>query len=582
MEYNGIAGSGGIAIGRVYLYHKEEMVIDENPFSDEKLLALEEEKLKKALDLSAGQIDCIIKKTVVEFSEEEAAIFEAHRLILEDPELIDGIKERILRGGISASNAANQVIQSYVELFSDMEDEYMRERAADVRDVGNRLIRNILGMTEQDITKLDSDVILAAHDLTPSDTAMMDKRHVKGFITNIGGRTSHTAIMARSLDIPAVLGLCSITERIQSGDMVVVDGDDGKVVVNPDEKALLFYQEKMEQRNRMKSELKKTAKLPSVTLDGRHVEIAANIGCPEEAGPVLDFGGEGIGLYRTEFLYMDRDCFPDEEEQFEAYRSVAEKMGEKPVIIRTLDIGGDKKLSYLPVLEEMNPFMGLRAIRLCFQMREMFKTQLKAILRAGCFGNVRIMYPMISGVDEVIEANRILEEAKGELREAGTPYKDNIMRGVMIEIPSAAVTADLIIEEVDFFSIGTNDLCQYTLAADRMNEKISYLYQPFHPAVLRLIQNVIHESHRAGKFTGMCGEMAGDPAAALLLIGMGLDELSMSPSAIPAIKKLVRGISLKEAENVARHALTLASASQIREYCEEKAGITEKAQDQKD
>lgn len=567
MEFNGIAGSGGIVIGRALLYKKDAITVDTGRIEES---ALEEElhKVEEAIRLSAGQIRRIMEQASREFGQDEAAIFHAHLMILEDPELIGGIREKIVSEMIRSSYAASQVIERYVEIFSAMDDEYLRERAADIRDVGNRLIRNILGVSDMDLGRLDADVVIAAHDLTPSDTAQMDKKHVKGFITDIGGRTSHTAIMARSLEIPAVLGLGDITDKVRDGAAVIVDGSAGKVIVEPDEATLKEYADKIEQWNKYKEELKTTAKLPSVTLDGRHIDVAANIGGPSEADSVLRYGGDGVGLYRTEFLYMDRDSFPGEEEQFEAYRTVAEKLEGKPVIIRTLDIGGDKKLPYLPLQEEMNPFLGFRAIRLCFEMREMFKTQLRAILRAGTYGNVLIMYPMISGVSEVIEANRILEEAKDELRAAGAAFDENMRRGVMIEIPSAAMTADLIIKEVDFFSIGTNDLCQYTLAVDRMNEKIAGLYQPFHPGVLRLIKNVVDESHKAGKFTGMCGEMAGDPAAALLLVGLGLDELSMSPSSMPIIKKIVRSVSLQDAEKTAAHAMTLSSADEIQTYCE--------------
>lgn len=567
MEYNGMIGSGGIVIGKAYLYKKEKMIIDETTI-DEGALNSELEKVEEALRLSGVQISRIMEQATKEFGKEEASIFNAHRMILEDPELIGSIKEKILNEKIYASNAANQVIENYIGIFSGMEDEYLRERAADIKDVGTRLIRNILGIADRDIRKLDSDVIIVAHDLTPSDTALMDKKHVKGFVTNIGGRTSHTAIMARSLEIPAVLGLGDITEKVRDGEIIVVDGYAGTVIVSPDENALSNYCDKIEKDNRDKNELKKIAKLSSVTLDGKHIELAANIGGPSEVDSVLEYGGDGVGLYRTEFLYMDRDNFPSEEEQFEAYRIVAEKMNGKPVIIRTLDIGGDKKLTYLPLQEEMNPFLGFRAIRLCFEMRDMFKTQLKAILRASIYNNVRIMYPMISGVEEVIEANQILEEAKRELRADGIVFDEKIKSGVMIEIPSAALTADLIIKEVDFFSIGTNDLCQYTLAVDRMNEKISGLYQPFHPGVLRLIKNVIEEAHKAGKFAGMCGEMAGDPAAALLLVGLGLDELSMSASSLLMVKKIVRSISQQDAKKVAEHAMTLSSAAEIQAYCE--------------
>lgn len=568
MEYIGIKGSTGIVIGKVLYYKKEAIVINKAAL-DERCLKEELEKVDEALTLSKNQINKIIEKASREFSQDEAAIFNAHLMILEDPELINGVKELIVDEKIYSSNAASMVIENYIEIFSNFEDEYLRERAADVRDVGNRLIRNLLGITEQDIGKLDSDVIVVAHDLTPSDTALMDKNHVKGFATNIGGRTSHTAIMARSLEIPAVLGLCSITEKVQNEDTIIVDGNLGKIIVNPDEKTLLDYRDKIERSEIYKNELKNIAKLPSVTLDGRHVEIAANIGGPSEADSVLAYGGDGVGLYRTEFLYMDRDSFPSEEKQFDAYLEVAEKMKGKPVIIRTLDIGGDKKLTYLSLQEEMNPFLGFRAIRLCLEMRDMFKTQLKAILRASINKNVLIMYPMISSVDEVREANKILEEAKLELRTNGIAFDEEIKCGVMIEIPSAAITADLLIKEVDFFSIGTNDLCQYTLAVDRMNEKISNLYQPFHPGVLRLIRNVIDESHKAGKFTGMCGELAGEPAAALLLLGLGLDEFSMSASSMPMVKKIIRSVSEEDAKKIAHHALTLETASQIQAYCEQ-------------
>ncbi len=567
MEYKGIIGSGGIVIGKALIYKKEEMTIERGAIGEDALKA-ELEKVDEALRTSGDQIRGILKKASQEFGADEASIFSAHLMILEDPELIGGIKAKIADDMISAPYAASQVIDSYVEIFSSMEDEYLRERAADVRDVGNRLIRNLLGIKDRDIGRLDEDVIIAAHDLTPSDTALMDKKHVKGFMTNIGGRTSHTAIMARSLEIPAILGLHDITEKVRDGETVIIDAMAGKVIVSPEVAVLEQYRKKIDQYDHYKNELKSIAKLPSVTLDGRHIEIAANIGGPSEVDSVLEYGGDGVGLYRTEFLYMDRDSVPSEEEQYEAYRTVAEKLGGKPVIIRTLDIGGDKKLPYLPLQDEMNPFLGFRAIRLCFEMRDLFRTQLRAILRASAGNNILIMYPMISGVEEVIQANGILEEAKNELRASGTPFDENIKRGVMIEIPSAALTADLIVSEVDFFSIGTNDLCQYTLAVDRMNEKVSYLYQPFHPGVLRLIKNVIDVSHKAGKFTGMCGEMAGEPGAALLLAGLGIDELSMSASSMLLVKKIIRGVAQKDAERIADHVMTLGSAEEIRAYCE--------------
>lgn len=566
MQCKGVVGSSGIAIAKTFIYQREEMIIDKSVIA-ENCLYEEQQKVDRAAEQSKQQINKILEQASKDFSEEEAAIFDAHLMILEDPEFVNSIKELIDSDKISASYAASQIIKRYIDIFSGMRDEYLKERAADIKDVGDRLIRNILGIKDQNIGNLDSDVIIVAHDLTPSDTALMDKKHVKGFVLNIGGRTSHTAIMARSLEIPAVLGLGDITANTKKDDIIIVDGNTGNVIVNPDEEAIEDYEKKIGRYRQYKNELKNIAKLPAVTTDGKHVELAANIGGPQEVDAVIEYGGDGIGLYRTEFLYMDRDDLPSEEEQYEAYAKVADRMQGKPVIIRTLDIGGDKKLPYLPLEEEANPFLGWRAIRICFEMKYMFKTQLRAILRASVHKNVRIMYPMISSVDEVVEANKILDEAKCELRESGIAFDENIHCGVMIEIPSAAMTADIIIDEVDFFSIGTNDLCQYTLAVDRMNQKISNLYQPFHPGVLRLIKNVIDVSHKAGKFTGMCGELAGEPAAALMLLGMGLDEFSMSASSLVEIKSIVRNVTMEEAKRIAEHALSLKSAAQIEQYC---------------
>lgn len=566
MIYNGVIGSKGIAIAKAFIYIREEMIIDKSVITDN-YLCEERGKVDKAVEQSKQQINKILEQASKDFSDEEAAIFDAHLMILEDPDLVNSIKELIDSDKIRASYAASQVIKSYIDIFSGMEDEYMKERAADIKDVGDRLTRNILGMKDQNIGNLDSDVIIVAHDLTPSDTALMDKKHVKGFVLNIGGRTSHTAIMARSLEIPAVLGLGNITDNTKNDDIILIDGNKGDVIINPNKESIDDYEEKIDRYKKYKNELKNIAKLSAVTTDGKHVELAANIGGPQEVDTVIKYGGDGIGLYRTEFLYMDRSNLPSEQEQYEAYAKVAEKLQGKPIIIRTLDIGGDKKLPYLPMEEEANPFLGLRAIRLCFEMKEMFKTQLRAILRASVHKNVRIMYPMISSVDEVIEANKILDEAKCELRESGTAFDEDIKCGVMIEIPSAAMTADIIIEEVDFFSIGTNDLCQYTLAVDRMNQKISNLYQPFHPGVLRLIKNVIDVSHKAGKFSGMCGEMAGEPEAALLLLGIGLDEFSMSASSLVEIKNIIRNVDFRKAQRIAEHALSLKTAAQIEKYC---------------
>jgi phosphotransferase system enzyme I (PtsI) len=435
--------------------------------------------------------------------------------------------------------------------------------------VGERIVKNILGVSTDSFI-FSEKVIIIAKDLTPSDTAQMDKDKVLAFATDMGGRTSHTAIMARSLEIPAVVGLVDITEKVQDGDLIVIDGNEGIVSINPNETTLKEYETLKRDYMEYRRQLKELKDLPAETSDKlRRVELSANIGTPRDVKGALENGAEGVGLYRTEFLYMDRDALPTEEEQFEAYREVIEKMAPRPIIIRTLDIGGDKKLSYLDMPEELNPFMGWRAIRMCLDRPKILKTQLRAILRASVYGNAKIMYPMVSGSEEVRRANAILNEAKGELKAEGISFDEKLEVGIMVEIPSAAVTADLLAKEVDFFSIGTNDLIQYTLAVDRMNEHISYLYEPLHPAVLRLIKNVIDASHKAGKWTGMCGEMAGDTSATAILLGMGLDEFSMSAPSIPQVKKIIRSLTYEEAQQIAQKALSMDKPEDIRNMVEQ-------------
>lgn len=568
MEYSGIIGSSGISIARAFCYIREELVIDKSSITKDEI-AKEIVKVESAVTISRQQITQIMRQAEKDFNKEEAAIFEAHIMILDDPELNNSIKETIENSKVCAAYAVSQVTEKYVNMFTCMEDEYFKERAADIKDVCGRLSRNILGIKDKNIGELENDVIVVARDLSPSDTALMDKDHVKGFVINVGGRTAHTAIMARTLEIPAILGLGDITDKVKNDDLIIVDGNLGKVIINPDEETILLYDNKIKQHYKYKEELKKIAKLAAVTLDGKHIELAGNIGGPNEVDAVIEYGGDSIGLFRTEFLYMDREDFPSEDEQCQAYLEVANKMGSKSVIIRTLDIGGDKILPYLPMLEEANPFLGRRAIRMCFDLKEMFITQLRAILRASVNKNIRIMYPMISSIDEVILANKILDQAKCQLRNESIPFDEDIQCGVMIEIPSAAITADIIIKEVDFFSIGTNDLCQYTLAVDRMNQQISDLYQPYHPGVLRLIKSVTQIANEHKKFIGMCGEFASEPEATLLLIGMGLDELSMNSSSMLEIKKIIRSVTIDEAQKVAEHALLLGSASEIKSYCKE-------------
>lgn len=565
----GIGASPGIAIGKAYVFTHQEIKVDQKNIED-KEIAKEQQKLENAIEISKKQLQTIKEKAVSELGVSEAEIFKAHLLVLEDPEFIGQIQYSIENEKINAAYATQKIMEQFIKVFQSMDDAYFKERAADIKDVGTRLLKNILGIASQDLSMLEEDVVIFAHDLTPSDTAQMNKNRVLGFGTEIGGRTSHTAIMARSLEIPAVVGLKEITRQAQQGDMVILDGLTGEVFLNPSQEVLQKYQSKKEMYENYRKELEKLKDLPAQTSDGHRVEIVGNIGTPKDVEGVLKNGGEGIGLYRTEFLYMDRESMPTEEEQFEAYKEVLEIMEGKPVIIRTLDIGGDKKLPYLDTPEEMNPFLGWRAIRLCLENKEMFKTQLRAILRASVFGKALIMFPMISGVQEVRQAKELLEEAKKELEAENKKYDKDIKVGIMVEIPSAAVSADIIAKEVDFFSIGTNDLCQYTIAVDRMNEKISHLYQPLHPAILRLVKNVIDASHKERIFTGMCGEMAGDPISTLILLGLGLDEFSMSASSIPQIKKIIRSVSMEEAKQIAQEALSLSTSEEIKEMVEKK------------
>ncbi|MCG0276382.1 MAG: phosphoenolpyruvate--protein phosphotransferase [Thermosediminibacteraceae bacterium] len=563
--YQGIAASPGIEIGKAFVLKESEININTTKITED-MIPAEIKRFEDGIAKSREQLIKIKEKAERELGTDNAKIFDAHIMVLDDPIFIDEIREKIKNERVTAENAVYQVVEKYVEMFQNMEDEYLKERAADIKDVGERIIKNVLGIPIQSLADLDEDVIVIAKDLTPSDTAQMNKEKVKAFATDMGGRTSHTAIMARSLEIPAVVGLGSISKEVIEGDIVIVDGNKGVVFVNPDEETLQQYNNLKLEYMKYREELKKLRDLPAETKDReRRVELAANIGTPKDVKGALENGAEGIGLYRTEFLYMDRESLPDEEEQFQAYKQVAEAMNPRPVIIRTLDIGGDKKLPFLEMPQELNPFLGWRAIRMCLDNPHLFKVQLRAILRASHYGNIKIMYPMISSLSELRRANAILEEAKDELRKEGKPFDENLEVGIMVEIPSAAVIADILAKEVDFFSIGTNDLIQYTLAVDRMNEKIANLYEPFHPAVLRLIKNVIDASHKAGKWTGMCGEMAGDPLAAPILLGLGLDELSMSATSISQVKKVIRSLTYDQARQIAQKALEMESPEEIKE-----------------
>ena len=564
MRIQGISGSRGVAVGNVYRYIQEEIVIPDYTVADDKV---EEEigKFAAAMAATLKQLDTIRQKALDEMGPEEAAIFEAHMQIAQDPSLSDGIKSLVESSHTNVVAATAQTIETFANIFLGMEDAYMRERGADIKDIGDRLMRNMLGMNPRGLSHISGQVILVAQDLAPSDTASLDKNVVKGIVTAAGGPTSHAAIMARTLEIPAVMGVGDI-ESFVDGDKAVVLGTDGIVEMNPSDADWDEYTNQAAAFQEELKRLRESANLEATTTDGHYVELFGNIGKAKDAKNALTMGAQGIGLYRTEFLYMENDELPAEDVQFEEYKKVAQDMKGKPVIIRTMDIGGDKELKCLDLPSEMNPFLGYRAIRISLNRPDIFKVQLRALLRASAFGDIHIMYPMIASVEEVKQANAMLDECKAELTAEGKEFNKDIKVGIMIEVPAAAVISPILAKYVDFFSIGTNDLCQYTLAVDRMNEAIGSLYQPLHPGVLRLIKHVIDASHEQGKFTGMCGELASDPVATMILLGLGLDEFSMTASSIPLIKNILRSVSKAECEEVANKALTMDTAEEITGY----------------
>ena len=564
MRIQGISGSRGVAVGNVYRYIQEEIVIPDYTVAED---IVEEEigKFAAAMAATLKQLDTIRQKALDEMGPEEAAIFEAHMQIAQDPSLSDGIKSLVESSHTNVVAATAQTIETFANIFLGMEDPYMRERGADIKDIGDRLMRNMLGMNPRGLSHISGEVILVAQDLAPSDTASLDKNVVKGIVTAAGGPTSHAAIMARTLEIPAVMGVGDI-ENFVDGDKAVVLGTDGIVEINPSDADWDEYTNQAAAFQEELKRLRESANLEATTTDGHHVELFGNIGKAKDAKNALTMGAQGIGLYRTEFLYMENDELPAEDVQFEEYKKVAQDMKGKPVIIRTMDIGGDKELKCLDLPSEMNPFLGYRAIRISLNRPDIFKVQLRALLRASAFGDIHIMYPMIASVEEVKQANAMLDECKEELTAEGKEFNKDIKVGIMIEVPAAAVISPILAKYVDFFSIGTNDLCQYTLAVDRMNEAIGSLYQPLHPGVLRLIKHVIDASHEQGKFTGMCGELASDPVATMILLGLGLDEFSMTASSIPLIKNILRSVSKAECEEVANKALTMDTAEEITAY----------------
>lgn len=571
---SGISASPGIVFGKALVLKEEKIIIDNQKIVDDQI-ETEIARFYEGRTAALEQLSSIRDRALKSLGEDKAAIFEGHLMILEDEELEEEIIDYIRSNKANAAAAAGKIIDQQVQMLSEIDDEYLKERAGDIRDIGNRLLKNILGMHIVDLGDINEEAILVAYDLTPSETAQLNLEKVLGFITDIGGRTSHTSIMARSLELPAIVGTNNVTEKVNSGDYLILDAVNNAVYVNPTQDQIDALKAQQAQLAEEKAELAKLKDLPALTLDGHRVDVVANIGTIRDCEGADRNGAEGVGLYRTEFLFMDRDSLPSEEEQFQAYKEVVEAMNGRIVVLRTMDIGGDKELPYLDLPKEMNPFLGWRAIRIAMDRREILHAQLRAVLRASAFGNLAVMFPMIISVEEIRELKAVIAKLKQELRDEGKAFDENIQIGVMVETPSAAVNAKFLAKEVDFFSIGTNDLTQYTLAVDRGNEMISHLYNPMSPSVLGLIKQVIDASHAEGKWTGMCGELAGDERATLLLLGMGLDEFSMSAISVPRIKKLIRNVNFADAKALADKAMQVPTVAEIEqlvnEFLKEKA-----------
>ena len=551
----GIAARDGIAVAKAYLLVQPDLSFNKTSVED---TDAEATRLDDALAKSTEELQAIRDKAAQSLGEAEAQVFDAHLMVLSDPEMVGQIKQNIQDNKVNAEAALKEVTDMYISMFEAMDDNaYMQERAADIRDVAKRILAHLLGVTLPNPSMINEEVIVVAHDLTPSDTAQLDRTYVKAFVTDIGGRTSHSAIMARSLEIPAIVGTKEITDKVKAGDILAVNGIIGDVIIDPTDAEKSEFEAEAKAYADQKAEWDKLKNAETVTADGKHVELAANIGTPKDLEGVHKNGGEAVGLYRTEFLYMDSSDFPTEEDQYQAYKAVLEGMEGKPVVVRTMDIGGDKELPYLTLPHEMNPFLGYRALRISLSELGdgMFRTQMRALLRASVHGNLRIMFPMVATLKEFRAAKAIFEDEKQKLVNEGVEVSNDIQVGIMIEIPAAAVLADKFAKEVDFFSVGTNDLIQYTMAADRMNERVSYLYQPYNPSILRLIKNVIDAAHAEGKWAGMCGEMAGDQTAVPLLLGMGLDEFSMSATSILKTRSLMKRLDTTKMAELADRAL---------------------------
>lgn len=562
----GIGTSSGIGIGKVFLFKEPELKIIKKDIENP---GLEIQRFENALKDTKKEIDKLHELSLKNIGEKEAEIFIAHSMMLEDPEFIAGVKDKIENEKLNSEYAVNEVVNFYVSLFEDIEDEYLKARAVDLQDVSKRLLRVLMGIKSADLTIIDEKSIIVAEDLTPSDTAQMNKDMVVGIVTELGGRTSHTSIIARTLEIPAISGVKDATKTLKHGDYIIINGDNGEIIINPSSDEIKKYEEKAIELADFRKKLLTMKDRESISKDGHKVEIAGNIGTPKDIDKVIENGGEGVGLYRTEFLYMDRDRLPSEEEQFESYKIVAQKLGTRPLVIRTLDVGGDKELPYLSLPKEMNPFLGYRAIRLCLDRQDIFRTQLRAILRASSFGNIKIMFPMISNIKEIRDAKAIIEEVKEELRKENIPFDEDIEIGIMVEIPAAAIHSRIFAKEVDFFSIGTNDLIQYTLAVDRGNQDIAYLYNQYHPAVLNLIRMTIENGHKEGIWVGMCGEAAGDKKLLPVLLAMGLDEFSMSASSMLRARYDLQNYSKEEVQKHLDTLLSLPTAEDVEKYIDE-------------
>lgn len=565
----GIAVSPGIVIGKARLVDRSRVRIMYQYLINEDQINKEVERFKDALRATEEQLTTL-KNQMPEGIRKHGFILDSHLMILKDSMLVDSTIEKIMSERINSEWAIKKSLHEIREAFDQIEDEYIKGRMEDVENVTERILRNISGQGAENLGEIDGRVIIVAHELSPADTTELNTSNVMGFITDVGGRTSHTAILAQALEIPAVVGLERATKKIEDGDLLIVDGNTGEITINPDDDLIIQYQEKQIEDERHRSSITRTSHLPAVTLDGHRIAVKANIEFLEEVAAVRSNGGEGIGLYRTEFLYLRSKGVPGEDELFEDYREVAEIMAPDPVTIRTLDLGGDKFASDLEITKEVNPALGLRAIRLSLKEPKLFKNELRAALRASAYGQIRLMFPMISGLQEIVEAKAILEQVKQELDEEDIHYDREMKVGVMVEVPSAIMVADILAQHVDFFSIGTNDLIQYALAIDRINEHVAYMYEPFHPAILRMIQQVASSAKRAGIEVALCGEMAGDPLCVSILVGLGIDELSMNPAAIPLIKKTVRSISLQEARADFEKVMRLNTANEVREFISER------------